>query len=53
MAAAIQPIIMRWSAPVLTSAFQLAWSRAEVRTARVTVRDKAGSEGHGMAAEGS
>src|SRR5690606_7324808 len=40
VAAAIQPIIMSRSAPVLTRAFQLAWSRAEARTARVTVRVK-------------
>tara|TARA_R100000322_G_scaffold107929_1_gene68784 strand:- start:50754 stop:50894 length:141 start_codon:yes stop_codon:yes gene_type:complete len=46
---------MRRSAPVLTRAFQLAWSRTEARTARVTVRDKVGGlrQGRGMAAEGS
>src|SRR5690554_6885874 len=45
VAPASQPIVISRSAPFFTRAFQLAWRRAEKRTARVTVRVKIGVSG--------
>src|SRR5690554_2658856 len=45
VAPASQPIVISRSAPFFTRAFQLAWRRAEKRTARVTVRVKMGVSG--------